>query len=234
MYVGMLYNTFVCCVTGLSALVVFWQIRKIRKIKKREYNQGLDYFLLLLGLLWVLVGIRIFFVWLGQSDLEMFMWDWITGPLTYIHIAPIFFYFGWAFFKNKKVRFLFEGFFISMILLTVLSLFLYGSTPGEVTPWGTKPIANIITHKIFTYAIFLPALICIIGDLFKRLRNWKRTRNPIEQQLFGFDFGFLIYALIAVFDGLAIAKGWTLLLVRIGIMISPLVIYLFAAEKDKE
>lgn len=228
MYVGMLYNTFVCLVTGFTALVVFWLLQKIRREKKREYSEGLDYFSLLLGLIWILVGARIFFAWLNRPDLDAFVFQWFTGPLTYIHIIPLFYYFGWSFFRTKKSQLLFGGFFTLMSLLTVFTLFRYGFTPGEVTYWGTDPIPNVLTNKLFTYGVFLPAFLFIITDFIRRLRNWRRTGDPVERQLFGFTFGLLIYALIGIFDALAIAQGWLMLLSRIGIMLAPLIFYLSA------
>lgn len=229
MYTGMLYNTIVCFIIGLANLIAFWLLRGIRKKQKVKYSEGIDYFVLLLGTLWILVGIRIFFAYLERPDLDMFMWNWFTGPMTYLHLIPLFIYFGWSFFGNSKVRILFGGFFTLVILFTVFTLFRYGSTPGEVTFFGTKPVANDLTHKIFTFGIFFPIITCMIIDFIKRLRDWIKNKGSLEKQLFGFSSAALLYGLIAVFDGLALVKGWALFLVRIGIMVSALIFYLSAS-----
>lgn len=234
MYVGMLYNTFVCLVSGITSLVVFLLLRKTRKKKKREYSEGLDYFVLLLGLLWVFVGLRIFFAWLDKPDLDLFVFRWFSGPLTYLHLIPLFYYFGWSLFKNKKIRLLSNIFFTSVALLTVFTFFKYGLMPGEVTYWGTDPIPNPLTNKLFVYGLFLPTFLFIIIDFIRRLRAWRRTGDPTERQLFGFTFGLSIYALIGVFDALAAVQDWRLLLFRIGIMVAPLIFYLSATWETEE
>lgn len=231
MHIGILYNTFVCQIAGLVSLVVFFQLRKLRKAKKAFYGKGLDYFLLSFGILWILVGLRVFFVWLSRRDLEMFLWNYFTGPLTYLHILPLAFYFGWSFFDKKIIRVFFEVFFSLTILLSVFTLIKYGSLAGELTFWGTKPIANQVTHKIFVYGVFLPIFFSILIEFIRRLLKWRASLNIIEKRLFGISFGLLIYALIGILDGLAIVKGVSLLLVRIGIMVSVLVIYFFATEQ---
>lgn len=234
MYTGMLYNTFVCLVTGFTSLMVFWLLRKIRKQRRKEYSQGLDYFLLFLGLLWILVGTRIFFAWSGRRDLDVFIFRWFTGPLTYIHLIPLFYYFGWSLFKDKKIRLLFSGFFTVIALATVFTLFRYGLDPGELTYWGTDPIPNSLTNKLFTYGLFFPAFLLITVELVRRFRSWRRAGDPTERELFGFASGLLTYALIGVFDALAAAQGWIMLLLRIGIMLAPLIFYLSATWGREE
>ncbi|MBM3250964.1 MAG: hypothetical protein FJZ07_01900 [Candidatus Nealsonbacteria bacterium] len=228
MYTGALYNSFVTFIAGIVSLIVFFQLGRLRKKREIRYSRGVDYFLLLYGLLWIFVGIRVFFDWLGLLDLDMFIWDWFTGPMTYIHIVPGFFYFAWSLFKRKGARYLFIGSLIFGTILCLYTFFRYGSIPGELTYWGTKPVANELTQKVFILSVFLPILLAILTDFFRRLKRWLKTKNIVEKQIFGFNAAFLIYASIAIFDALALAPGWKLLLVRIGVMISALIFYLSA------
>jgi len=228
----MLYNVFVCFVAGFSGLLVYKKILEVRGEKIRGYNRGIDYFLLSFGILWSLVGIRILLVWLGYPHLDRMMWHFIVGPLTYFHILPLFYFYGSLFFKKNIYRIIFVSIFGITTFLAVLALFVYGFELAETTYWGTKYDANEITHAIFTYGIFIPALLCIFFEFFNRIKIWKKEKRFIDKQLLGINTALLIYALVAVFDGLAIAGGWMLLLVRIGIMISALVIYFFITEED--
>ncbi len=232
MYTSMLYNIFVCFVAGFSGLFVFTRIISIRKEKEVNYSRGVDYFLLSFGILWTLVGIRILFVWLDYPELDRAMWHYIVGPLTYIHILPLFFFYGSLFFIKKKYRILFSSFFSVVTLFAVGALFLYGFELAEMTYWGTKYNANDITHKIFTYGMFIPALFCVFTEFFRRAKIYRNERRFDDRQLLGINTALLIYALVAVFDGLAIASGWTLLLVRIGIMVSALIIYFYITEEE--
>lgn len=235
MHTGMLYNTFVCFVVGVGALIVFWQLRKVKKRKKkRGYSEGIDYFLLLYGLLWIFVGVRILFAWLGRPDLDMFVWRWFSGPMTYIHLVPLSYYFTHLFFKKRRLVIGFDIVIALIAIVVLFTFFRYGSTAGEMTYWGTDPTPNDLTNKLFTYLQFLPVLLCVVADLIRRLRNWRRTGSPTERQLFGINLGLLIYAFAGIFDGLGLAQNWTLLLVRIGIMVSALVIYLSATSVQEE
>lgn len=234
MYTGALYNSFVTSITGIVSLTVFFQLQKLRKKKETRYSKGIDYFLLLYGLLWILVALRIFFDWLGRLDLDMFIWNWFTGPMTYIHIIPGVFYFGWSLFKRKTYHHLFIGLLIFGIFLSIYTFFKYGSIPGMLTYWGTKPVANKLTQKVFISGVFFPILLTILTDFSRRLKNWIKTKNAIEKQLLGFSLAFLIYASVAIFDALAIARGWTLLLIRIGIMLSALIFYLSATVETED
>jgi len=229
MNVGILYNTFICLVIGITSLVVFFLLQETRKKRVKQYSQGLDYFSLLLGLLWIFVGLRNFFAWLNLIDLDMFVFRWFSGPLTYLHLIPLFYYFGWSFFKNKKVRFLFNTLSTFMVLIVVLTFFVYGFSLGKMTSWGTDPEPNSLTNKLFIFCLFLPVFLLMIIEFIRRLRNWRRTKDPIERQLFGFSLGFLIYAIMGIFDALGIIEGWLVLLVRIGIMFAPLTFYFFTS-----
>lgn len=234
MYIGILYNTFVCFIIGVTSLAVFLLLQKSREEKEKKYSQGLDYFSLLLGLLWLFVGIRTFFVWRNSLNLDTFIFKWFTGPLTYIHLIPLFYYFGWSFFKGKKLRFFFNALFTLVTLLVVFTFFKYGFEPGEVTYWGTDPAPHKLTNKLFIYCLFLPALLFIIIEFIRRLRNWRRTKDLTERQLFGFTIGFLIYAITGILDALGGIQSWLILLIRIGVMLAPLTFYLsatFGAEK---
>ena len=227
MNIGILYNTFVCLVSGFTSLIVFAFLRKRRKEEKVKYSESLDYFLLLLGLLWVLIAVRIFSTWLNNIGLELFLYKWFIAPLTYVHLLPGFYYFGWSFFRDKrKIHFLFNSFFTCTILLAVITAFKYGFTRPEVTYWGNNIISNPISNKIFTFGVFLPVVPCIIIEIFRRLKKWKRTRDYNERQLFGFSLGFLVYALAGFFEALIFTQGGAMLLARSGIMLASLTFYL--------
>ena len=74
----------------------------------------------------------------------------------------------------------------------------------------------------------------MIIEFIRRLRNWRRTKDPTERQLFGFSLGLLIYAIMGIFDALGIVEGWLVLLVRIGVMFAPLTFYFFASLGSEE
>ena len=234
MSVGILYNTFVCLVIGITSLVVFFLLQETRKKRVKQYSQGLDYFSLLLGLLWIFVGLRNFFAWLNFLDLDVFVFRWFSGPLTYIHLIPLLYYFGWSFFKNKKIRLLFNWISTLLVLFVVFTFFRYGFNPGELTSWGTDPEPNSLTNKLFIFSLFLPVFVFMIIEFIRRLRNWRRTGDAMERQLFGFSSGFLIYAITGIFDALGVIEGWLVLLVRIGIMFAPLTFYFFATLGSEE
>lgn len=229
MNVGILYNTFVCLVIGITSLAVFFLLQENRKKRAKQYSQGLDYFSLLLGLLWFFVGLRNFFAWLNLLDLDVFVFRWFSGPLTYLHLIPLFYYFGWSFIKNKKARFLFNTLSTFVVLIVVSTFFIYGFSSGKMTFWGTDPEPNSLTNKLFIFCLFLPVFLLMIIEFIRRLRNWRRTKDPVERQLFGFNLGLLIYAIIGIFDALGVVEGWLVLLVRIGIMFAPLTFYFFAS-----
>ena len=234
MSVGILYNTFVCLVIGITSLVVFSLLQKNRRERVKQYSQGLDYFTLLLGLLWIFVGLRNFFAWLDLLGLDMFVFRWFSGPLTYLHLIPLFSYFGWSFFKNDKLRFFFNAVSTSVVLIVVYTFFAYGFSFGEMTSWGTDPEPNSLTNKLFLFCLFLPVFLLMIIEFIRRLKNWRRTKDPIERQLFGFSLGLLIYAIMGIFDALGVVQGWLVLLIRIGVMFAPLTFYFFATLSPEE
>lgn len=229
MSVGILYNTFVCFISGLFSLVVFFRLREVRKKKQKEFSEGIDYFTLLLGLLWLSVGVRTFFVWLGRLEMDRFIFKWLTGPLTYLHLIPLISYFTWSFFPKKKIiRLSLVGFFIVLTLIASWALFEFGFTPGEVYYAGTDHTPNEFSNNLFTFGIFFPLAIAILIEFVRRFKNWRATDDPAQRQLFGFSAGFLVYALMGIFDALGVAQDWMIVLVRIGIMVAPLTFYLSA------
>jgi len=220
---------------GGSGLLVAFNLFKIRKEKRVFWSKGLDYFLLLFGMLWILVGVRNIFFLAGYQEMDKIMWGLVVGPLTYFHILPLFYFYGWSFFRRKNIyRFLFYALFSIITALAIIILFINGFELAEMTRWGTKYDANPITHNIFTYGIFIPALLCVSYEIRRRIHTWRATNSFYEKQLLAFNIGILLYAVVAVFDGLAIAKGATLLLVRVGIMVSALIIYYFATEEVED
>ncbi|MBD3207996.1 MAG: hypothetical protein GF370_00895 [Candidatus Nealsonbacteria bacterium] len=235
MATGMLYNIFVCFITGLTGIVVFNLLRRTRKEKNKTYSEGIDYFCLLFGLVWILTGLGVLFVWLGHPELDVFVFKWFTSPLIYIHLLPVFYYFTWSLFRKKqKLRLFLNIVFTLIAVLTILSFWKYGFSRSEITYWGSTLVPNELTNNLFTFAIFIPALLFIIIELIRRFKRWKETGNSTERQLFGFNLGFLIYAITGFFDALASAQGWLMLLARIGSMLPPLIFYLFATLEDEK
>jgi len=218
MTVGILYNIFVCSITGMVGLVVFAQLQGIRKRKGAEYSQGIDYFLLLLGILWVFVGIRLILAGTGMIELELFVYKWIVGPLTYFHLLPAFYYFGSVFFKEKKFRDLFISFFVLTTLLAVFFLFRDGFFRPQPTYWGNNIKPNKLSNIIFNVTIFLPAIPFIVFEIFRRIKEVKKRKEA--RQLLGFAFSFLVYAAAGFFEAIVFTQGPLMLLARTGIMVS--------------
>ncbi|MBD3208076.1 MAG: hypothetical protein GF370_01300 [Candidatus Nealsonbacteria bacterium] len=226
MEIGILYNIFVCFISGFTGLAVFYFLQKRRKKEKIKYSQGLDYFSLFLGLVWILAGIRNIFVLIGRPDLNVFFSRWISEPLLYIHILPALYYFGWSFFQNnKKVGLLFDGFFTITVTAAVITCLIYGVIPGEITPWGMKNKPNPITDKIFTFGVFLPGAIIIIIEFLRRVNRLRKDKSRQEKQLFGFSLGFLIYVSTGALEVLVFSQDWLMLLARVAIMVAPLTFY---------
>ncbi len=236
MHTGVLFNVLVCFISGLIGFLIYRKIQQLRNRNKISFNKGLDYFLLFFGILWFFAGLRSLLFWLGYDFMAEFVWQWIVGPLTYIHAVPIFYFYGSIFFKNSNKLYLaFVGFFTLMTIITVLSFFVYGFNPVETSYWGSKYNANSITDSLFSYGIFLPAFLCLLYESIKRINIHKKSNDFYDKQLIGINLGIFIYMTIAIFDGLALAKDWLLLFVRIIIMVSALTIYFFVTEqKDDE
>ena len=233
-FFGIYLNILVVFLGGSIALSVFSKIRRLREIRERSYSKGLDYFLLTFGILWISVAIRNLFFVLRYPEWDRWFWAWVTGPLTYFHILPLFFFFGWAFFKDRRgLNLAFKGFFSLAIILAVAFLFLFGFET-VATEWGTKHDANPYTDAVFTFAVYLPILILVICFLVQRFMIWGKTHALFDRQMFGFAIGFLVYALIAVLDGLALVVGYGLILVRIaGTLLPSLIFYYYVTEEMK-
>lgn len=230
---GILYNIFVCLVSGIVALNVFWLLQR-KGTQKKKYSSYLNHFSLFVGLIWLFVAVRLFFVWAERPALSVFVFRWIVGPLTYIHLLPGFYYFGWSFFDNKKIRFCFNSLFTFIAMLAVVSFFMYGFVVPETTYWGNNIIPNKISNRLFTYGLFLPAVPCILIEVIKRFKAWRITNGNEEKQLLGFSFGFLFYSLAGIFEALIFTQGWPMLLARTGIMFTPLTFYFFSTIFEEE
>ncbi len=234
MSAGILYNVFVCFVLGLTGVIVFGFLRKVRREQKSEYSTALDYFSLFFGLMWIATGLGVLWAGSGQLELEAISFKWFLGPMVYLHLLPALYYFSWSLFKIKKRRYLFNVAMTCAVFLAIVTLFLYGFNRSEITYWGSTSVPNEITNNIFMFGIFIPAFICILVDFGRRFKAWRRTGSPLQRQLFGFSLGFLIYAVMGVFDALASAQGWLMLFLRIGSMSVPLTFYFFATLTSEE
>ncbi len=239
---GVLFNIFACLVAGISGLMVFSRISKLRRSPvPTDYGRGLDYFLLAFGVLWLLVALRLTFFWFSEglgweffASWDQFIWGWIVGPLTYIHVLPLFFFFAWSFFGYQSHWYrIFVSIFAFTTLVTVVSLFIWEFELQEASNWGSKYDAHIYTHLLFTVTMYLPVVVCIVIDLIRRYKRWARNGSLTELQLAGFNGGILFFAAIAVSDGLALAEGPFMIPVRMGIMVSALIIYYFATLQEE-
>ena len=229
MNIGILYNIFVCLACGMASIWVFATIQTKRKKQEIKYSSGLDYFLLMFGFLWFMIGLRSLLVWMERLEWNILMFKWVSGPLVYIHLLPGFVYFGWSFFPNRdNARKLLIGFFTIVCLSAVLVFFQYGFIEGEVTYWGAKHKPNDVANNIFIFGIFLPAFSMILTDVFRRYKAWRKKGADYERKLFGFSLGFLVYAVMGVFDALGKAGGWLMILSRTGITTAPLIFYFFS------
>ncbi len=227
--IGILYNAFVCFITGITSTGVFYSLSRKRRGKTLPYSRGLDYFCLFLGLIWILIGIRALFTWFGLEAANIFIYEWFIGPLTYLHLLPAFFYFSWSFFGNEKTKgLIFKGIFIAIAAAAICAFYLYGFSPTELTYWGNNIVPNKIANTIFNIGIFLPGLIFIVSEIIRRYRNFKKTGEHLEKQLLGFALGFLIYAVVGIFEALIFTQGWKILLIRTLMMLAPITFYFFS------
>lgn len=230
---GIIYNSFVCFVMGFTGIMVFYLLQKKRKEESFDYHPGLDYFSLSLGMVWVMVGTRFFLMWLGEYEIALNLFKWVISPLSYLHLLPIFYYFGWSFFKDqKKIHFLFNTIFTIIAVSVVVSLFVFGFVEPEKDYWGSKIRSKEITTQLFAFGIFVPGLLCILIELVRRYRKWRETNSLLEKRLFGFSMGFLVYALTGLFEIIVFQEGWQVLLVRIGIMVAPFIFYFSATLEE--
>jgi len=217
MEVGVIYNTFLCFLTGIISLITFLRLRKEREEKGKEYSEFLDYFILSLGILWIAISISF------TEDL----FKWLSGPLVYVHLLPAFYYLSWSFFKDQeKIKKVFNGIFTLMVILALVTFFTYGFTSEGTTYWGSQYRINDLTNNIFVFGIFIPAVLLIILDVGLRIERWRKKGKGIQKELLLFDFGFLVYAAAGVLDGLGLLEDWIILLSRIGTMAAPLIFYL--------
>lgn len=231
--IGIIYNSFVCFVIGLLGFAVFYLSRKKRKAKKINYGEGLDYFFLFLGIVWILSGIGTFFNWLGRPEIGRLMFKWFLGGFIYVHLVPAFYYFGWSFFEERKtIQKIFNLVFTAVSFAAVFTLAKYGFTQPEMTYWGADVVPNKSANNIFTFGLFLPGFIAIIIELVKRYKKLREKDGLRQKQLFGFALGFFIYAIGGVFDGLGSIRAWMILLARSIIMISLIVFY-FSCTLDE-
>jgi hypothetical protein len=234
MYIGMLYNIFICLISGLGGIIVFILLQRLRRKEKREYSEMLDYTVLAFGLLWLFSALRTSFLWFGRPDLDLFIWTWFVNPMMYAHFALFFFYNSWALFKNKKIRLVFNGIFVLIVLASLSTFLKYKPLPGKITYWGTEPIISTLTNIFHIYLIFLPIFILILIGFLKQLRIWIKTKNPIHAQLLGIHGSIIAYGSIAAFDALSFLQSWILILIRIGIMVCVFSIYLFATSDTRQ
>ncbi|MBD3208238.1 MAG: hypothetical protein GF370_02180 [Candidatus Nealsonbacteria bacterium] len=217
MEVGVIYNTFLCFLTGIISLIAFLRLRKERKEKGKEYSEFLDYFILSLGVLWIAISV----------SFTEHLFKWLSGPLVYIHLLPAFYYLSWSFFRGKeRVRQVFNGVFTLMVILALVTFFAYGFTSEGSTYWGSQYRINDLTNNIFVFGIFVPAVLLIILDVGLRIERWRKKGNGMQKELLLFDLGFLVYAASGVLDGLGLLENWIILLSRIGTMAAPLIFYL--------
>jgi len=233
-YAGAIYNILACLLTAVVSLVVWWSLRKRRRKEgSLKFPESIDCFLLLFGIMWFFVALRTFFFWAGRPALDLFIFTYFAGTLTYLHMMPLFYYFGWSFFHNSKTRNWFNVFFAIIILAATFVLVSKGAVPGEATYWGTDPSANAFAKKIFTIGVLFPLSLIIAIELARRIMNWKKTKSPTAKWMLGFASTFLIYFVIGVFDALGSAEGWRLLISRAGESVVPLLIFFFAtADED--
>lgn len=231
---GALYSTFICLIVGVASIGIFFFLQNKRKKEEVRYSSALDYFSLLLGALWLFIGIGTLFSWLGSPQTHTLFYRWIIGPLTYIHILPAFYYLSWSFLKEKKTyRVLFNTAFTIIALVAIWTHFKIGFAPVGVTYWGTKHKINPTTQKIFTFGLFVPGFLFILADFFRRFKNWRKDSNERTKQLLGFSLGFLAYSIAGFFESIVFVHGWLILLGRIGIMVGPLIFYFFATLEEK-
>jgi len=233
MNIGILYNTFVCLITGLVGFMVFLSLSKKRKKKEEEISKGLDYFSLFSALLWFASGVGTFSNWINRPEIGRTIYKYFTGPLVYIHLVPAFNYFGWSFFKeSKKTRQFFNSLFIVISAIAVVTLALYGFQQPEMSYWGANVVPNDLANNIFIFGLFLPGLVCIMVELGKRVRRWNQKNNLENKRRAGLALGYFLYALAGVFDALGSAQAWMTLVARSGVMVSFLIFYFFVTLEE--
>lgn len=229
---GILYSVFVCLTTGLTSVGVFYLLSQ--KKEEEKVHPAISYFCLLLGLLWISVGLGALFTFLDRIDLRLAVHNFLIGPLTYLHVLPTFYYFGWSFFsKRKKVRLGFYFISTILVLASLFSHFIYEPERIELGYWGDNIVPHPITSNLFTFAVCLPAFVAIFIELIKRYREWQEEKTMINKRNFGFSLGFLAYAVTGVLESQVFTQGWPLLLARIGVMIAPLVFFFFSSLEEE-
>jgi len=229
---GILYAVFLGSFLAIGGFFLSYLFRKRKREENTYYHRSLRWFFFMFAMIWISTPVTGFYKWMEKPEVGGMLYTFIGGPFTYLHLVPAFYYFGWSFFPDKKlIRYLFIGIFTLISISALLAFWVYGFERPEIGFWGANQIPNKLASNILTFGLSLPGFLCILAELIKRYRKWKKTKDLQEKRLFGYAVGFLIYAVGGIFDALG-SQDWIPLFSRGVLLISLLIFYISYSTEE--
>lgn len=224
---AILYNIFVCWVVSFAGFFTATHIFKQWKGNKLAISYG--YFWLGMGILWLFVGVRTLFYWLGYPEIDknIFLFNeiFVAG-----HMIPIAYYLSLKIFKKEKIANFAAIFYAAGTIIFLY--FVFGGDIGKAltSNWGTD-FPQLGGAKIMFLIMEGMLLFGLLYDAINFLIQRANQKNA-ELYLFFATLAVLIYAIGGYFDGQGYTVGWQLLLIRILMMAGAFIAYLSYAWKS--
>jgi hypothetical protein len=184
--------------------------------------------------MWLIIGLRTFFVWLGLI--------WLDKPLFYVanlfmiaQVVALGVYFYLLVIERPTLRKLVIPVYTALGVAYLL-LFLRGEpTGGVVTYWGTEWSPCKSANTLFLLVIFPSALVGVLLVLVKKIVSSIKERKMKDAPILFSSLSILLYGVLgALSDAVGVAQGWRLLAVRIGLMGACLIGYVSFSHLESE
>lgn len=211
------FNSSVAFLAGLS------------NFNKRRINElvlAFAGFWLVVGIVWFLGGLRLWFAWRSEFAIDriIFIVDQIVVFWHFIP-APYFVVRQWF---SKKVSLIISRFFWIGAVTGMVFILIKGVELKEITFFASKYSPNIISWLLFVIMfslVWLSLLVRFLLDLVRKLKGISVPKNILLA-----NFSIILYGILGFLDESGLFRNWELVFLRLFLILPPILAYIAFEE----
>jgi MFS family permease len=212
MSAGILLNATICFAITLSSFAFAWVLARDGK----EHNEKSKPALWSLIVLWVLVGltylpttVRMIAAYMGNQQLDLFMYYIAAVPFSFVAV-PLVFFILYVIIGDQKISGVISALFVLFGAAYLALFFSSGVIGPTITPLTSLfTINSDIAINIYLIGLFVIPTAMIIGLLFliflQRMPKRLRYRTALPLVAISFVFDFMLTDMITLDDAMQLA-----------------------------
>lgn len=201
----------------------------LSNFNKRRINElvlSFAGFWLVVGIVWFLAGLRLWFAWRSEFAIDRIIFI-VDQIVVFWHFIPVPYFVARQWF-SKKVSLIISRFFWIGAVTGMVFILIKGVELKEITFFASKYSPNMISWLLFVIMFSLVWLFLLVRFLLDLVRKLKGISVP--KNILLANFSIILYGTLGFLDESGLFRNWELVFLRLFLILPPILAYIAFEE----